>query len=238
MLALDTYHVPRVTEALAARDLSKTYSHSGAPVHAVKQASFALQAGEFVTLRGRSGSGKSTILNLVGLLTQPDSGSIFIGGRDVSRLSDSGAADVRATSIGFVFQAFNLLNHLTAVENVTLPALAPAPEANRRAIELLERFGLAGRSHHLPAEMSGGEQQRVAAARALINKPIVLLADEPTGNLDAENETLILDQLRAAADDGCAVLVVSHSTTVASAGDRVLTINEGRIADPLQRVAP
>jgi putative ABC transport system ATP-binding protein len=216
-------------ELLEASELVKRYRLSSSAVTALDHCSLSVLAGEVVVLRGRSGSGKSTLLSVVAQLTKPDSGTVRLAGRSVTDLDEAGAADVRASSLGVVFQAFNLLPHLTAVQNVALPVRGPKRVGEARAMELLEEFGLADRRDHRPGELSGGEQQRIAIARALVNNPAVLVADEPTGNLDAENEDTVLGQLRRAADAGCAVLVASHSDAAASAADRVVRIDAGRI---------
>jgi len=215
---------------LQATDLCKSYDQHGAPLQVLEHVSFQLEPGEFVVLRGRSGSGKSTLLNILGLLSRPDSGCLRVAGKQAVGLSEGDAARLRATALGFVFQAFNLLPHLSAQENITLAAIEPERIAARRARALLERFQIAERADHLPGQLSGGEQQRVALARALINRPKAILADEPTGNLDEDSERLVLEQLRATAEAGCAVLVVSHARSVARAADRRLHLVDGRIA--------
>lgn len=187
---------------------------------------------------GRSGSGKTSLLLIAGLLARPDSGSVVVAGADVSSIGETHAADLRARSIGFVFQSFNLLPHLSAAENVELACVGTTAEARASARAGLERVGLSDRVDHTPGQLSGGEQQRVALARALVNGPTLLLADEPTGNLDVDSERLVLDQLRAAARGGCGVLVVSHSDAVAAAADRVLSIFGGRVASRAGSTVP
>jgi ABC-type lipoprotein export system ATPase subunit len=216
---------------LHAEQLTKTYRVGGTDVRALVGASVTVRAGEMVALRGRSGSGKSTLLTLLGLLSRPDAGTLRIGGMDVGTLNRSGAADVRARHIGFVFQSFNLLSHLSALENVTLAVRMPERRARSAAVRLLESAGLGHRIDHRPSQLSGGEQQRVALVRALINEPDLILADEPTGNLDAESEELVLTRLRAAAADGRAVLVASHSDNVCGTADRILTMDKGSIVE-------
>src|SRR5262249_3699751 len=176
------------TTVLAARGLAKTYAADGVPVRAVDEVDIAVDAGETVSVMGPSGCGKSTLLHLLGGLERPDTGEIALDGRRVDGLSETAWAVLRRRSIGFVFQAFNLVDELTAVENVELPALLvgeASGRARRRALDLMERLGVAARADHLPDRLSGGEAQRVAVARALINSPPVVLADEPTGNLDS-----------------------------------------------------
>jgi ABC-type lipoprotein export system ATPase subunit len=220
-----------MTAVVIGRDLHKTYEVGGSSVTALVAASLAVDAGEVVAVQGRSGSGKSTLLLILGLMARADSGSLHVEGIDVSSASSNDAADIRAHRIGFVFQAFNLLGHLTAEENVLLANRGPERRTRPRARLLLERAGLGDRRAHLPSQLSGGEQQRVAVARALMTEPALLLADEPTGNLDAESEQLVLNQLRQAADAGCAVLVASHSDAVCQMADRVLTMEKGKILE-------
>lgn len=216
---------------LLAEGLGKAYRVGGKTIPALVDASFRIQTGEIVAVRGRSGSGKSTLLTLLGLLARPDSGTLRLGDRDVLTLGRQEAADVRRRSIGFVFQSFNLLSHLTAVENVILPVRHSERRARAAAVELLDRAGLGDRKDHRPSQLSGGEQQRVALVRALINGPELILADEPTGNLDAESEELVLTRLRVAANEGRAVLVASHSEIVCASADRVLTMEKGKIIE-------
>ncbi len=216
---------------LEAERLSKTYRIDDTEVNAVVDAALQVHAGELVAIRGRSGSGKSTLLTVLGLLVRPDQGRLRIQERDALALDRAQAADLRASTIGFVFQSFNLLAHLTAAENVALAAGGSTRQARDLAVSLLERAGLGSRTGHLPSQLSGGEQQRVALARALVNKPALILADEPTGNLDAEAEELVLSQLRAAVTEGCAVLVASHSDTVCGRADRTLVMEKGQIIE-------
>ncbi len=220
-----------MTAVLAARELHKTYAVGGRSVRALVAASLTLNPGEVVAVRGRSGSGKSTLLLVLGLMARADSGSLHIDGLDVSDAKANTAADIRARRIGFVFQAYNLLEHLTAEENVLLAGKGPERRSRERARQLLDRAGLGERNDHFPAQLSGGEQQRVAVARALMTEPMLLLADEPTGNLDAESEQLVLLQLQQAADAGCAVVVASHSDTVCEKAHRVLTMEKGKILE-------
>ncbi len=218
-----------------AEGLSKTYG-DGAPVRALEETSFAIARGEFVAILGPSGSGKSTLLNLIGTLDRPTSGRVVVDGVDVSALRDDALADFRRDEIGFIFQLFNLVSTLTALENVMLP-LIPYQRGlkfnlERRARELLHILGLGQRLHHLPGQLSGGEQQRVAIARALINQPKLILADEPTGNLDTKTgeETMqLLHQLNRERD--ITIVLVTHDAAVASQVSRVLHVRDGRIFD-------
>ena len=221
-----------MTPVLEVRGLCKTYAADDAPVRAVDGLDLTVEAGEAVSVMGPSGCGKSTMLHLLGGLERPDGGEILLDGTRVDRLSEAAWAVLRRRSIGFVFQAFNLVDELTAAENVELPArLAGATprRARARAAELLERLGVAARSGHLPDRLSGGERQRVAVARALVNEPRVILADEPTGNLDsrATGEILrVFDDLRGM---GQSLLVVTHDARVASTADVLLTMRDGAI---------
>jgi putative ABC transport system ATP-binding protein len=221
-----------MTAVLEARGLHKTYAADGAAVRAVDGLDLAVELAESVSVMGPSGCGKSTMLHLLGGLERPDSGEILLDGTRVDRLSEAAWAALRRRSIGFVFQAFNLVDELTAAENVELPARLAGSSARRareRAAELLERLGVAARSGHLPDRLSGGERQRVAVARALVNEPRIILADEPTGNLDsrATGEILrVFDELR---DQGQSLLVVTHDARVASTADVLLTMRDGAI---------
>ncbi len=218
-----------------AEGLSKTYV-DGAPVRALEEASFAIARGEFVAILGPSGSGKSTLLNLIGTLDRPTSGRVVVDGVDVSALRGDTLADFRREKIGFIFQLFNLVPALTALENVMLPLI---PYRRRlkfnldtRARELLEILGLGQRLHHLPGQLSGGEQQRVAIARALINQPKLILADELTGNLDTKTgeETMqLLHQLNR--EQNITIMLVTHDAAVASHASRVMHVQDGRILD-------
>jgi putative ABC transport system ATP-binding protein len=217
--------------------LSKTFrGPDGRPVPVLDGVDVEVKPGEFVAVAGPSGSGKSTLLNLLGLLEPVDAGEIWIGDVCVSRLSRRAQCPVRGRSIGYVFQSFLLIAGLTALENVLLAARYTTgvdAERRRRAMTLLERFGVAERRDHHPAQMSGGEQQRVAFCRAVLNDPPLLLADEPTGNLDDANGAAILAALRDRARAGGAVIVVSHRPDAAEGADAVFTLRAGR----LQRAA-
>jgi putative ABC transport system ATP-binding protein len=197
----------------------------------------AIGAGEFIVIEGPSGSGKSTLLQILGGLDRPTSGQVFFDGDDLIRLGDGRLAGLRLRAFGFVFQDFNLIPTLTAQENVEL-ALAPsglrAAARRTRARELLARVGLADRAHHLPSHLSGGEQQRVAIARALANEPRVILADEPTGNLDSATGAQVVDLLAALArDDGRTVIIVTHDRDIATRAGRILRMRDGRIVGEL-----
>ncbi len=219
---------------LSARDVRRDYPVAGEPVHAVRGISLDIHQGEYVALVGPSGCGKSTLLNLLGAIDRPTAGSITIAGRDVSRLSDAEATRFRLTQVGFVFQRFYLMPTLTAAENVELPmAEAGVPRAGRQArvMELLGYVGLAGRAGHRPFQLSGGEQQRVAVARALANRPALLLADEPTGELDARTGAEMIEMFARLNADGTTLVVVTHDEDLAKAAKRVVHLRDGEIVD-------
>jgi putative ABC transport system ATP-binding protein len=199
------------------------------------QLQLAVGAGEYVAIVGESGSGKSTLLNLIAGLDRPDAGSVRIGDLDIAALDDTARTLVRRERLGFVFQAFHILPHLTVAQNVALPLvlLGEAPEVrDRRATELLAEVGLAGRETSMPRELSGGELQRVAVARALVHRPALVLADEPTGNLDPETASVVLDLLaREIRGRGAAGVLVTHSEAAAATADRVLRLAQGRLID-------
>jgi putative ABC transport system ATP-binding protein len=221
-----------MSNVIEARGLVRRYPADGAPIRAVDGVDLVVEEGEAVSVMGPSGCGKSTLLHLLGGLERPDAGELRLGDARVDGLSETRWTVFRRRNVGFVFQAFHLVDELTAVENVELPALLVGVgrrEARSRALELLERLGVAGRAGHLPDHLSGGERQRVAVARALVNEPLVVLADEPTGNLDsrATGEILrLFGELRRARQ---ALLIVTHDARVASTADRLLTMRDGAI---------
>jgi putative ABC transport system ATP-binding protein len=217
------------------RDLYKSFDAGARPVHVLEGVDLAVERGEFVALAGRSGSGKSTLLNLIAGLERPDRGSIRVGGTELTSLDERRRTIFRRDSIGIVFQFFNLLPVLSALDNVALPALlagCPRDAADERALGLLARVGMSERADALPDQLSGGEQQRVATARALINDPAVVLADEPTGNLDSGNAERVLDLLAdLAARDRQTILMVTHDPVAAARAQRVLTLSDGRVTE-------
>ena len=220
------------TTVLAARALAKIYAADGVRVRAVDDVDVTIDAGETVSVMGPSGCGKSTLLHLLGGLERADAGEIVLGGRRVDGLSETAWAVLRRRMVGFVFQAFNLVDELTAVENVELPALLigeASGRARRRALELMDVLGVAERANHLPDRLSGGEAQRVAVARALINNPVLILADEPTGNLDSRATGEMLRLFAELRRDSQSLLVVTHDARVASTADRLLTMRDGAI---------
>jgi putative ABC transport system ATP-binding protein len=219
------------------RHLEKIYRRGdGRAVVALRDVSFEIGAGEFVTVRGASGSGKSTLMNILGCLDSPTAGIYRLEGEDVSNYSDQQRSHIRCRSIGFIFQAFNLLPRTTALENVELPTLYRGePIDRRKAAGLLERVGLGERAEHFVAELSGGEQQRVAIARALMNDPPLLLADEPTGNLDSAAGCAIMELLTELNREGRSVVLVTHDEETASYARRELRIHDGMIASDTGR---
>jgi putative ABC transport system ATP-binding protein len=217
---------------LEARGLVRRYQAEGSPIRAVDGVDLVVEAGETVSVMGPSGCGKSTLLHLLGGLERPDAGELYLGGERVDGLSETAWAVRRRSRLGFVFQAFHLVDELTAVENVELPALllgASRRDARRRAMELLERLGVAARAAHLPDRLSGGERQRVAVARALVNRPLLVLADEPTGNLDSRATGDLLRLFAELREARQALLVVTHDARVASTADRLLRMRDGAI---------
>ncbi len=219
---------------LRAKGLSKTYAGPGGePVPVLYDIDLGVRSGEFVAVTGPSGSGKSTLLNLLGLLEPADAGEVWLGEERVSHLGRRGQARVRGASIGYVFQSFLLLSGLTALDNVLLAARYVGRDralAQRQALALLGRMGVAHRKDHYPPQLSGGEQQRVAYCRAVLNRPPLVLADEPTGNLDDEHARVILAELRAStAERGAAVVLVTHRPETQAGADRVLRLRDGRL---------
>ncbi|MDA4106407.1 ABC transporter ATP-binding protein [Mycolicibacterium holsaticum] len=212
--------------------VDKTYRRGDELVRVLVDFDFTVQSGEFVVVTGPSGAGKSTLLHIAGGLDAPDRGTVAVSGQNVWSTSTAARAAFRRRNLGFVFQFFNLVPMLTAVQNVSLPLVLDgmsARTADARAEELLERVGLADRARHLPAELSGGQLQRVAVARALVARPSLVLADEPTGNLDSHSSTEVLELMRRLSDeDGAAVVVVTHDRVAASYGSRELHLVDGR----------
>ena len=219
--------------------LDKTYASAGQPVMAVRGISLEVRKGEFVAIMGTSGSGKSTLMNILGCLDRPTGGRYFLDGMDVSNLSRDEFSDIRNHKIGFVFQSFNLLPRTSAMENVELPMLysrtrLTAQQRHGKATRMLEMVGIGERSDHTPNQLSGGQQQRVAIARALINDPVLLLADEPTGNLDTRTSVEILGIFQRLNEQGITILMVTHENDVARYAKRVVMMRDGRIVSDLQ----
>ena len=214
---------------IEAVDLTKIYRRGTEEVRAVDSVSFQIRSGEFVAIVGQSGAGKTTLLQLLGAMDTPTTGRIQLAGAELSRLSDSALTRLRREHIGFVFQHFGLLPTLSVAENVALPALLGRRDMRRRVDTLLDRVGLAHRRHHRPAQLSGGEMQRTAIARALINSPRLLLADEPTGNLDSVTGAGIAALFQSLQHGGLTVIVVTHNETLARAAHRRLLLRDGKI---------
>jgi putative ABC transport system ATP-binding protein len=212
--------------------VTKTYAMGATTVHALRQVDLGIGGGEMVAIMGTSGSGKSTLLNILGTLDRPTGGRYILDGQDVAVLGDRALAQFRNQKIGFVFQSFNLLPRYTAARNVELPMLyggVPRAERRRRAEAALQRVGLADRMHHQPNELSGGQQQRVSIARALVQNPVMLLADEPTGALDSETTDQIMELFCTLHTAGMTVVIVTHEPSVAAYAQRVLRVRDGRI---------
>jgi putative ABC transport system ATP-binding protein len=211
-------------------DLWKTYRFGRQELHAVREVSMKVEGGEFVCLMGPSGSGKSTLMNLLGCLDSPSRGRYWFAGREVSRLSENERAEIRNRRIGFVFQAFNLLPQATALENVELPLLyGPWDQRQKRALEALARVRLEDRARHRARELSGGEQQRVAIARALVTEPDIIMADEPTGNLDSQSGRQVMNVFTELNEQGVTVLLVTHDPQIAKYARRVIRVQDGKI---------
>jgi putative ABC transport system ATP-binding protein len=229
---------------LKASDLVRTYHMGDQEIRALDGISFEVQAGTFVSVMGPSGSGKSTLLHLLGGLDSATSGSVVLDGSDLAALDDNDLTQLRHNKLGFIFQFFNLLPTMTAWENVALPRLLAGEKlasVRPAAIRLLERVGLASRVDHKPAQLSGGEMQRVAIARALVSDPVLLLADEPTGNLDSKSGGAVFDLLRSIVDEeGKTLIMVTHDANWASRGDRLLTLQDGKLVgdEPYKRFEP
>lgn len=221
---------PRVV--LETRDVTKTYFLEGVEVNALRGVSLTIREGEMVSLMGPSGSGKSTLMHIVGLLDTPTTGQVVLEGEDASTLSPNQLSELRNRYIGFVFQAFNLLPRTSALANVELPLVysgVPSAERNRRATDALERVGLGNRLGHFSSQLSGGQQQRVAIARALVTSPSIVLADEPTGNLDSRSGIEVMAMLQDLNAQGITVVLVTHDDRIARHAERVVRILDGRI---------
>ena len=233
---------PAREDVIRVEDVHKTYDLGETKVHALRGVTLGVGAGDFVAIMGASGSGKSTFMNILGCLDRPTAGRYLLEGTDVSTLEKRALAGIRNRRLGFVFQGFNLLPRTTALENVLLPTLYSSvskDEGRRRAEEALAQVGLAERMLHNPALLSGGQQQRVAIARALVNGPAILLADEPTGNLDSRTAVEIMDLLQTLNDAGLTIVLVTHEPDIAEFAKRVLVFRDGKIRkDALQADRP
>jgi len=229
---LDHPETMSLAPLLQATGVTKTYRTGASAVHALRQVDLSVAAGELVAVMGPSGSGKTTLLNCLSGLDDIDAGTVVIGGESIHQMSDARRTRHRAQSMGFVFQAFNLIPVFSAVENVELPLLLagkPAKTARAAARETLERVGLGHRLDHRPAELSGGEQQRVTVARALAGRPLLVWADEPTGNLDTETAAAVMDLLRELNDDGLTLLLVTHDDEIGASAGRRVVVRDGEV---------
>lgn len=220
-------------DLLEVKSVSKTYGSGETAVHALKQASFSVPKGEFVAIVGESGSGKSTLLNMVGALDIPTSGNVFVGGKDIFAMKERNLTIFRRRNIGFIFQSFNLVPELTVEQNILFPMLLDYQKPNGKYLEeLLQVLNLKERRHHLPSQLSGGQQQRVAIGRALIMRPALILADEPTGNLDTQNSNEVIALLKEASRKyEQTIVMITHSHSIAQTADRILEVSDGIVTD-------
>jgi putative ABC transport system ATP-binding protein len=216
-------------KTISLEGVSKEYRRGVETVHALQDVTFEVKSGEYVAIAGHSDSGKTTLLNLIGCLDHPTRGRIEVNGREVQNAGEKKLNRLRQTAIGFVFQQFFLIPTLTVIENVQLPALFSGRKTGKRAQEILELVGLSKRMHHLPNQLSGGEMQRVAIARSLINSPPILLADEPTGNLDSRNANAIIELFETLNRDGMTVVMVTHNLDLVKRCGRTVHIEDGRV---------
>lgn len=220
-------------EILKVENLTKTYGSGENLVHAVDDVSFSVEKGEFVAIVGASGSGKSTLLHLIGGVDRPTSGKIFVDGNDISKMNDDKLAVFRRIQVGIVYQFYNLIPILTVEENITLPCDLDGRGVDRERLEMiLDSFGLRARRKHLPNQLSGGQQQRTSIARALINNPSLVLADEPTGNLDSKSSEEVMSMLKMCNQSyGQTVIMITHNLDIAKQADRIITISDGKIVE-------
>lgn len=219
---------------ISLENVEKVYQMDEVEVHALRGINLSIHEGEFVSIMGPSGSGKSTMLHIIGCLDNPSSGKVFLGGEDVSQLGSSKLARIRGREIGFVFQFFNLYPTLNTIENVELPMMildVDKTVRRKKAKELLESVGMGDRIHHLPSQLSGGQRQRMAIARALANDPSVLLADEPTGNLDSKSGEEILSIFKKLNEEGRTVVVVTHNQSIAKSAEKIVKMKDGLVEE-------
>jgi putative ABC transport system ATP-binding protein len=233
---------PDARPVIELEQIHKTYTMGDVEVHALRGVSLTIKEGEFVAIMGTSGSGKSTTMNIIGCLDRPTRGAYILDGQDVSELSKDERADIRNRKLGFVFQGFNLLSRTSALENVELPMLyadVESTERHARAMEALASVGLAGREHNHPNQLSGGQQQRVAIARSLVNRPALILADEPTGNLDSRTSIEVMEIFQKLnREQGITLVLVTHEPDIAQYATRVVVFKDGRIKEDYEISAP
>ena len=220
-------------DLLEVQSISKTYGSGEATVHALKNVSFSVPKGEYVAIVGESGSGRSTLLNMIGALDNPTSGKVLIEGKDIFAMKESKLTIFRRRNIGFIFQAFNLIPELTVEQNIIFPVLLDYQKPNQKYLEeLLDILNLKERRNHLPSQLSGGQQQRVAIGRALITRPSLILADEPTGNLDSQNSSEVIALLKNASKRYAqTIIMITHNRSIAQSADRVLQVSDGVLTD-------
>ena len=227
----------KVMNIIELKNVNKTFKMGDEVIKAIDNINFTVKKGEFVSIIGPSGSGKSTLMNILGLLDTPDSGEYYLDGMLIQQLSDNKLAELRNKKIGFIFQNFNLLQKMTALENVQLPLVYEGinhKDAIKMSYEYLEKVGLKGREKHLPNQLSGGQQQRVATARALVNNPEIILADEPTGALDSKTSLEIMDMLQKLNEAGQTIILITHDLNVASKAKRIVRISDGKLYEEME----
>lgn len=218
------------------RNVSKMYKLGNQEVKALDDVNLNVERGDFIAILGPSGSGKSTLMNIIGCLDIPSSGEYILGGREVSSMSDEKLSEIRNRNVGFIFQGFNLVPTLTAAQNVELPLLYRGEKSyyrKKKSIRALDKVGLLDRAEHLPSQMSGGQQQRVSIARAIASSPYIILADEPTGNLDSKSGNEVINILKSLNSDGTTVVLITHDNNIASSIDKQVTIRDGRLVEAI-----
>jgi putative ABC transport system ATP-binding protein len=220
------------------KDVHKTYDLGDVQVHALRGITLQIDNGDFVSIMGASGSGKSTFMNIIGCLDKPTNGEYYLDSSQVSSMESDELAEIRNLKIGFVFQSFNLLARTSAIENVELPMIYNNTDARRRAelaMEAIEKVGLNGREHHMPSQLSGGQQQRVAIARAIVNDPSIILADEPTGNLDSQTSIEIMEIFKDLNKQGKTIIMITHEHDIAENAERIITFKDGVVIEDKRR---
>jgi putative ABC transport system ATP-binding protein len=219
------------------KNIHKTYDLGDVQVHALRGVTLQIENGDFVSIMGASGSGKSTFMNIIGCLDKPTSGEYFLDSNQVSSMESDELAEIRNLKIGFVFQSFNLLARTSAIENVELPMIYNNTDARKRselAMEAIQKVGLNGREHHMPSQLSGGQQQRVAIARAIVNNPSIILADEPTGNLDSQTSVEIMEIFKGLNKQGKTIIMITHEQDIADNAERIITFKDGLVIEDLR----